>query len=235
LEVLDAFRQGKTKVLIATDVVGRGLDIPGVTNVVVYSMNSVQDYIHRIGRTGRGKNGTGHALVFFEYMPKQASLAGELVDVLKRSQQVVPPQLQQVADEVKSGKREDFWKSWEKGGSNHNSGERDWKNGGSSWKSGDDWKSGDTGWKSNEESDWKTKEGDWKGCQSDASKENASMQPPVQAFEFRSVPLSAPGYPPAHPSAYPQVQSQVFQPQMFQPAVFQPIYATSAVNFHGLN
>merc|ERR1711998_383188 len=93
LGVLDSFRQGKIRVLIATDVVGRGLDIPNVTHVVVYSMSDVADYIHRIGRTGRGVNGKGHALVFFEYMAKQPEIAQELVEVLARSQQVVPPEL----------------------------------------------------------------------------------------------------------------------------------------------
>jgi len=111
LEVLDDFRKGKMPVLIATDVVGRGLDIPNVTHVVVYSMGDVADYIHRIGRTGRGVNGTGHALVFFEYDSKFSGLAGELVDVLDRSKQPVPEQLQLYADEVKSGKRLDMY-SW---------------------------------------------------------------------------------------------------------------------------
>jgi ATP-dependent RNA helicase RhlE len=61
LESLDNFRRGTTKVLIATDVIGRGLDIPNVSHVVVYSMNGVADYIHRIGRTGRAGN-EGEAL-----------------------------------------------------------------------------------------------------------------------------------------------------------------------------
>lgn len=136
LSVLDQFRKGELRVLIATDVVGRGLDIPHVTNVVVYSMNSVQDYIHRIGRTGRGKDAKGHALVFFEYMEKQASIAGELVDVLKRSKQPVPPELQQIADEVKSGVRVDYYKQWEQGGGNGSwqSGENKWAK--TSWNDG---------------------------------------------------------------------------------------------------
>lgn len=251
LEVLDSFRQGKMRVLIATDVVGRGLDIPSISHVVVYSMNSVQDYVHRIGRTGRGIDGTGHALVFFEYMAKQASIAGELVDVLIRSQQVVPPQLQQIADEVKSGKREDFWKSWEKGGSNYKSGGSNWKSGGNDWKSGgDDWKNGSNGWKSNGKSngnsDWKTKD-DWKAAswKPDESKENASMQqlqappayPPQQpqappacppacppAYPPAYPPTYPPGSPPGHPPAYPQAQPQMFQPQTFQPQALPQIF-----------
>jgi len=133
LEILDAFRKGLMPILIATDVVGRGLDIPNVTHVVVYSMNDTADYIHRIGRTGRGTSGTGHALVFFEYMSKQACIAGELVDVLVRSGQPVPEQLQVIADEVKSGKRVDFYKQWETGGS----GSGEWKSGGATdWSQG---------------------------------------------------------------------------------------------------
>lgn len=137
LEILDSFRQGTLRMLVATDVVGRGLDIPNVTHVVVYAMNSVQDYIHRIGRTGRGVNGTGNALVFFEYSPKDPAAAGELVDVLARSGQVVPLELQQIADEVKSGVRVGFHQKWEKwghSGSNRTIGESGRNNASNGWK-----------------------------------------------------------------------------------------------------
>jgi len=159
LLALDNFRSGHTRVLIATDVVGRGLDIPFVTHVVVYSMNSVQDYIHRIGRTGRGKDGSGHALVFFEYSSKQPEIAGELVDVLIRSNQAVPAELQQIADEVKSGTREDFYNQSSGGGGGWKSGGNDWKSSGSDWKSGgSDWKNG---WNGSGGSEWKSTD-DWK-------------------------------------------------------------------------
>lgn len=56
---IDNFRSGKTWVLIATDLIGRGMDFIGVNTVVNYDFpHSTVDYIHRIGRTGRaGKTG----------------------------------------------------------------------------------------------------------------------------------------------------------------------------------
>jgi ATP-dependent RNA helicase DeaD len=58
-KVLKEFREGKTAVLIATDVAARGLDIEGVTHVINYDIpEDPEVYVHRIGRTGRaGKEG----------------------------------------------------------------------------------------------------------------------------------------------------------------------------------
>uniref|UniRef100_M4B334 RNA helicase n=1 Tax=Hyaloperonospora arabidopsidis (strain Emoy2) TaxID=559515 RepID=M4B334_HYAAE len=58
-ESLKMFREGYCDVLVATDVAGRGLDIPDVTHVVNFDLPSkIQNYSHRIGRTGRaGKDG----------------------------------------------------------------------------------------------------------------------------------------------------------------------------------
>lgn len=51
---LDAFRIGKVRVLVATDIAARGIDIEGVTHVVNYDLPEVaENYVHRIGRTGR--------------------------------------------------------------------------------------------------------------------------------------------------------------------------------------
>jgi superfamily II DNA/RNA helicase len=62
--VISGFRNGKNRILIATDVAARGLDIPLIQHVINYDLPQVpEDYIHRIGRTGRaGKEGS--ALTF---------------------------------------------------------------------------------------------------------------------------------------------------------------------------
>lgn len=54
-EVMTAFRQGQCRILIATDVSARGIDIPKVTHVINYDLpEKPENYVHRIGRTGRG-------------------------------------------------------------------------------------------------------------------------------------------------------------------------------------
>jgi superfamily II DNA/RNA helicase len=61
---LGQFKDNQVKVLVATDVAARGLDIPDVTHVINYDLPaSYEDYVHRIGRTGRG-NKKGKALTF---------------------------------------------------------------------------------------------------------------------------------------------------------------------------
>jgi superfamily II DNA/RNA helicase len=64
--VLQSFKQNEIQVLLATDVASRGLDIPDVTHVINYELpESYDDYVHRIGRTGRA-NKTGVALTFVD-------------------------------------------------------------------------------------------------------------------------------------------------------------------------
>ncbi len=63
-DVMKRFRSGELKVLIATDVSARGIDIPNVEYVVNYDMpDSLEYYVHRVGRTGRGSQ-KGQALSF---------------------------------------------------------------------------------------------------------------------------------------------------------------------------
>src|SRR3977135_3430488 len=59
---LRGFRDGRTRVLVATDIAARGLDVDAVSHVINYDVPSApEDYVHRIGRTGRAGN-TGRAL-----------------------------------------------------------------------------------------------------------------------------------------------------------------------------
>lgn len=63
---LNAFKNNEIKILLATDVASRGIDIDQVTHVINYELpESYEDYIHRIGRTGRADK-TGVALTFID-------------------------------------------------------------------------------------------------------------------------------------------------------------------------
>jgi len=64
IKALEAFRNRKIKVLVATDVAARGLDIANVSHVINFQApKDIESYIHRIGRTGRA-GATGKALTF---------------------------------------------------------------------------------------------------------------------------------------------------------------------------
>ncbi len=64
-EVMQSFRDGTTKILVATDVVGRGIDVSHVSHIINFDVPELSDdYVHRVGRTGRmGKEGVAFTLV----------------------------------------------------------------------------------------------------------------------------------------------------------------------------
>ena len=63
-EALDGFRNGRYRVLIATDIAARGIDVPGIAHVVNFDLpHTAEDYIHRIGRTARAE-ASGRATSF---------------------------------------------------------------------------------------------------------------------------------------------------------------------------
>lgn len=63
---LKAFKDNQVRVMVATDVAARGLDIPNVSHVINFDQPATyEDYVHRIGRTGRG-GATGKALTFID-------------------------------------------------------------------------------------------------------------------------------------------------------------------------
>ncbi|XP_072564017.1 probable ATP-dependent RNA helicase DDX4 isoform X12 [Paramormyrops kingsleyae] len=95
-QALGDFRSGKCPVLVATSVATRGLDIEHVQHVVNFDLpTNIDEYVHRIGRTGRCGN-TGRAVSFFD--PEcDTPLARSLVKVLSRAQQEVPSWLEDIA------------------------------------------------------------------------------------------------------------------------------------------
>lgn len=87
-KVLREFKSGKVPIMVATEIAARGLDIPNVTNVVNYDTpNAIEDYVHRIGRTGRvGKEGL--AISFIN--DKSKPILKDLYSLLCESDQEIP-------------------------------------------------------------------------------------------------------------------------------------------------
>jgi len=85
IKALEGFKNGDVRVLVATDIAARGLDIPQLPQVVNFDLPHVaEDYVHRIGRTGRaGESGKAYSLVC-------ADEAGELFGIERLIQKVLP-------------------------------------------------------------------------------------------------------------------------------------------------
>lgn len=93
--VLMEFRSGKAPLMVATDVASRGIDVKNISTVINYDFPSnCEDYVHRVGRTGRA-SATGHAITFFT--PEDLKRASELIDVLESTSQPVPDALTELA------------------------------------------------------------------------------------------------------------------------------------------
>ncbi|KAK4053441.1 mRNA splicing protein prp28 [Microbotryomycetes sp. JL201] len=89
---LESLRSGETDVLVATDLAGRGIDVPDVSLVINYQMsNHIEAYIHRIGRTGRAGK-TGVAVTFLQ--ETDSDMFYDLKQELSKSPvSKVPPEL----------------------------------------------------------------------------------------------------------------------------------------------
>ncbi|KAL3330831.1 hypothetical protein AABB24_034584 [Solanum stoloniferum] len=98
-KALSLFKDGSCPLMIATDVAARGLDIPDVEVVINYSFPlTTEDYVHRIGRTGRaGKKGVAHTF----FTKDNKGLSGELINVLREAGQTVPAALLNFGTHVK--------------------------------------------------------------------------------------------------------------------------------------
>jgi len=87
MEALDAFKEGKLQVLVATDVAARGLDIDDLPLVVNYELPYVpEDYIHRIGRTGRA-GAAGEAISFVA--PDEEKYLADIEHLLKKKVTII--------------------------------------------------------------------------------------------------------------------------------------------------
>jgi ATP-dependent RNA helicase DDX3X len=92
---LEMFRSGEARIMVATDVAARGLDVKEIKHVVNYDFpHDINDYVHRIGRTGRC-GAEGLATAFFN--EKNKNIAKELVQLLEESGQEVETWLYQYA------------------------------------------------------------------------------------------------------------------------------------------
>lgn len=101
-KALTAFKNGTAPILVATAVAARGLDIPNVSHVVNYDLPSdIDDYVHRIGRTGRAGN-VGIATAFFNRNNK--NVVKGLIDLLNEANQEVPDFLNKIGRESSYGK-----------------------------------------------------------------------------------------------------------------------------------
>jgi ATP-dependent RNA helicase DDX41 len=72
IQAITEFKDGKRDVLVATDVASKGLDFPDIQHVINYDMpKEIEDYVHRIGRTGRcGKTGVATSFIN-RYVPSR--------------------------------------------------------------------------------------------------------------------------------------------------------------------
>ncbi|XP_041419036.1 probable ATP-dependent RNA helicase DDX43 isoform X2 [Xenopus laevis] len=84
-QALDDFKKGKVRILIATDLASRGLDVQDITHVLNFDFpRNIEEYVHRVGRTGRaGRTGESITLV----TRNDWKVAGELIGILERANQ----------------------------------------------------------------------------------------------------------------------------------------------------
>jgi ATP-dependent RNA helicase DDX5/DBP2 len=99
---LEQFRKGSIKIMVATDVAARGLDVKDILYVVNFDMpNTLEDYVHRIGRTGRaGAKGTAYSF----FTPENARMARELCKIITECGQTPNPRLYDLANSGYSSK-----------------------------------------------------------------------------------------------------------------------------------
>ncbi|XP_060896210.1 probable ATP-dependent RNA helicase DDX43 [Labrus mixtus] len=103
-EALKDFKESRVRILVATDLASRGLDVHDITHVFNYDFpRNIEEYVHRVGRTGRaGRSGASVTLVTRENW----RMAAELIPILERAGQEVPEELVLMAERYEKHKRE---------------------------------------------------------------------------------------------------------------------------------
>lgn len=122
--------------MVATDVAARGLDVEGIRHVVNYDYpGSSEDYIHRIGRTGRSET-LGTSYTFFT--DNNARQASDLVAVLREAKQEIEPKLLDMANRNRGRGGNGFDKARRYGGFGRSNGGGGFRNG-NSFGNGNSW------------------------------------------------------------------------------------------------
>ncbi|XP_055524645.1 probable ATP-dependent RNA helicase DDX43 [Wyeomyia smithii] len=104
-QALDDIKSGDVRVLIATDVASRGLDIEDITHVVNYDFpRNIEEYVHRVGRTGRAGR-SGISLSFFTR--SDWAVASDLIKILEEADQDVPDEIRRMAERFTARKERD--------------------------------------------------------------------------------------------------------------------------------
>ncbi|XP_013885154.1 putative ATP-dependent RNA helicase DDX43 isoform X3 [Austrofundulus limnaeus] len=103
-EALKDFKDGRVRILVATDLASRGLDVHDITHVFNYDFpRNIEEYVHRVGRTGRaGRSGASITLITRDNW----RMASELISILERAGQDVPEELVLMAERYEKHKRE---------------------------------------------------------------------------------------------------------------------------------
>lgn len=114
ISTFSSFKRGKTKVLVATSIAARGLDVKNCICVINYDCpNHYEDYVHRCGRTGRAGN-KGFAYTFIT--PDQGPLACDIIKALELSKHPVPEDLKSLWDTYKEEAERTGKKIWASSG-----------------------------------------------------------------------------------------------------------------------
>uniref|UniRef100_A0A672GDK7 RNA helicase n=1 Tax=Salarias fasciatus TaxID=181472 RepID=A0A672GDK7_SALFA len=103
-EALQEFKESRVRILVATDLASRGLDVHDITHVFNYDFpRNIEEYVHRVGRTGRaGRSGAAVTLV----TRQDWRMASELIPILERSGQDIPEELVLMAERYEKHMKE---------------------------------------------------------------------------------------------------------------------------------